>query len=489
MPKAKLDHSRLVAQVAYETRRHPWVERGLSVRGAVAMFQLARSLAELRGVEVDTRDLWTAGKISIPHRIKLSASCTKKPEEVVEEILSKVLSSEQSERKVAPRSEKYGTGRSGRSPPERLSRREMREMREMLQWLLDFRHKNPAGPYLTLYPQILRREVIRYSPQLARYLERRIEARTGERFQENNVCLIEFSREMEEILALLEAKGVLERSDELQLAFSDEAYAILIEDLQTKIGEVSRGIGQHSALVKSEDGDEHAGVKDFDVNVGYRDVSVSGTIRNLIQSGREPRELTRRDLSVYEKRGLASMDLVVALDASYSMVDGSKLTNAKRATVAVATALQGFRRDRLGVVVFRDWARGLAPLGSNPGSVFRSVINLGPDGYTNIGDAVRLSTEMLLREGRPGARKHLILISDGSPTFPPGKAFESAIDQVKRTRANNVTVSFFAILGGRESDVDFAGLLARHGLGKVYVVAEKDLPGEVLEDVKLSGVG
>jgi len=484
--KGRIDLSRLVTQVAYETRRHPLVERGLSVRGTTAMFELSKSLAELRGGEVEAEDVWTAGMISIPHRIKLNTMCIKKPEEVAEEILSKVLYSKRRERKPTQKAESYKTERSGRGRPEQLSRR---EVSEILQRLLDFRHKSPAGPYLTLYPQILRREILRYSPQLARYLERRVEARTGERFTESSQCLIEFSHEMEKVLALLEAKGVLERLDELRLAFTDEAYAILIEDLQPKIGEVVKGIGQHSTRMDWEDGVEHAGVKDFETNVGYRDVSVSGTIRNLIKRGKEPVDLTRRDLRVYETRGLTSLDLAVAFDASYSMADGSKLTNAKRAAISVAAALQCFPKDRLGLVVFRDQARRLTPLGASPQEVFRCVINLGPDGYTNIGDAVRLSTEMLLREGQPQARKHIILISDGSPTYPPGAAYENAIDQVKRARANKVTISLFAILGGRESDAEFAGLLARYGLGRVYAVAEKDLPEQVLEDVMLRGGG
>ncbi|CUR53887.1 putative AAA-type ATPase [metagenome] len=81
-----------VVELVRDTREHPDIRMGSSVRGAIDTVGLAAQLARLRGVPLDD---WTVGlhaaTAALTGRIKLQESCPRTPEQVVAELYEKVF--------------------------------------------------------------------------------------------------------------------------------------------------------------------------------------------------------------------------------------------------------------------------------------------------------------------------------------------------------------------------------------------------------------
>jgi magnesium chelatase subunit D len=85
-------HTPLAVAVARATREHPDVRMGSSVRGAIDMVHLAEGLARMRGEAPASRStLLDAALAAFSGRIRLDEGCGRRPEEVVTEILDRLL--------------------------------------------------------------------------------------------------------------------------------------------------------------------------------------------------------------------------------------------------------------------------------------------------------------------------------------------------------------------------------------------------------------
>ncbi len=85
-------HTPLAVAVARATRHHPDVRMGSSVRGAIDMVHLAEGLARMRGEAAASRStLLDAALAAFSGRIRLDEGCGRRPEEVVTEILDRLL--------------------------------------------------------------------------------------------------------------------------------------------------------------------------------------------------------------------------------------------------------------------------------------------------------------------------------------------------------------------------------------------------------------
>ncbi len=86
---------RLAVALGRTTRDHPEVRTGASVRGAIDMVHIARGLCGLRGEERAGRDsLLDAALAAFSGRIRLEEGVDRTPEEVVTEILDRLLAAE-----------------------------------------------------------------------------------------------------------------------------------------------------------------------------------------------------------------------------------------------------------------------------------------------------------------------------------------------------------------------------------------------------------
>jgi uncharacterized protein (DUF58 family) len=227
-------------------------------------------------------------------------------------------------------------------------------------------------------------------------------------------------------------------------------------------------------------GEEILAVRPFRPGDRARDFSARQTVRASLRTGSvAPRALSRQPGAVW--------DVVVALDASASM------GRTERPVVAPATAaltrvlVRG--GHRVGAVAFseeavlaRPLSRGRAPfLGGEYAFAHATNIEAGID-------AARL---LLLREGAPGARRHIVLVTDAECTSHSGSdeawgvlgaprghlgmarllaggmvdaARRAALIAASRCRRQGVTLS--VAYPDPRSEVEFAHRLAEAGGGR-----------------------
>ncbi len=140
-----------------------------------------------------------------------------------------------------------------------------------------------------------------------------------------------------------------------------------------------------------------------------------------------------------KRRGI---DLVVALDASKSMlardVQPSRLD---RARLELTTLLDELKGDRVALVAFAGDAFIQSPLTSDYSAVKLFLRAVEPDqmpqGGSNIGDALRLSKQLLENADRGAKEKVIVLLSDGEDLV--GEVDE-AVAELKRANIQVLTV-------------------------------------------------
>jgi MoxR-like ATPase/Mg-chelatase subunit ChlD len=110
---------RLVATavgVVRHTRAHPDIRVGSSVRGAIDFVQVARGLAQLRRQEPPARaTLLDAALAALSGRIRLEDGCERAPEEIIGELLERVL--KEQEREDGPPQDQEQPPQSSAPPP------------------------------------------------------------------------------------------------------------------------------------------------------------------------------------------------------------------------------------------------------------------------------------------------------------------------------------------------------------------------------------
>lgn len=140
----------------------------------------------------------------------------------------------------------------------------------------------------------------------------------------------------------------------------------------------------------------------------------------------------------------STLDLVFALDSS-----GSAGSSGLQAAVAFAKAVSarldfGERLGMVGAVHFADTATEAQSL-TVDGTALQTQLDSIPwtRGKTNSGEALALAGQILERDGRPGVRSAVVLITDGMPL----SSF-IASTAAKRLRASGVRVLFVLVGSG-----------------------------------------
>lgn len=227
-------------------------------------------------------------------------------------------------------------------------------------------------------------------------------------------------------------------------------------------------------------GDEILAVRPFKPGDRARDFSARQTVRATLRTGSlSPRALSRQPSAVW--------DVVVAFDASASMGRDERPVVAP-ATAAITRVLVRMGH-RVGAVAFSEEAVLVRPL-------WRSRVPLLVEQYrfahaTNIEAGIDAARLMLLREAVPGARRHVIVVTDAECTSHSGTeeawgpagaprgsqlipwlmsggvvetARRAALIAASRCRRQAITVS--VVYPDERAEVDFAHQLAEAGGGR-----------------------
>lgn len=176
------------------------------------------------------------------------------------------------------------------------------------------------------------------------------------------------------------------------------------------------------------------------------------------------------DAKLIKRRGV---DVVVALDASKSMLARDVLPDRlERAKWELGTLLDQLKGDRIALVVFSGSAFIQCPLTSDysAAKLFLKAVDPQqmPPGATNIGEALRLSKQVLDSADRGSKERAIVLLSDG----------EDLAGEVKPAVASlqEAGVKLYAIGIGSESGEPIP-LLGKKGEVTGY---QKDARGEVV---------
>lgn len=123
-------------------------------------------------------------------------------------------------------------------------------------------------------------------------------------------------------------------------------------------------------------------------------------------------------------------DLVMAMDASSSMTaqwnppaPTTRAQAAKQTALAFVDSLQiGALKNHLGVIEFYSAIEQLSPISSNVLNLKGAVNSYHTVSGTLITQALQRADTMFQTQGRPGAPKAVVLISDGRPNTPDSPA-------------------------------------------------------------------
>lgn len=173
------------------------------------------------------------------------------------------------------------------------------------------------------------------------------------------------------------------------------------------------------------------------------------------------------------------LHLCLVIDRSNSM-KGPRLEQAKAAAMELADHLEP--EDRLGVVAFHDRAEVIWPM-SPPAERHRLRACLDAvtaEGGTEIYHGLATGLNELLRAQRPGARAHLILLTDGRTYGDEAQCLALA----DRARAAGIGISAFGI-GEDWNDALLDQLAARGGGISGYIAAPEEIRRRFLEHLAL----
>ncbi len=198
-----------------------------------------------------------------------------------------------------------------------------------------------------------------------------------------------------------------------------------------------------------------------------------------------PRYKELDDSDIYVKREIntSAVHVVIAFDKSGSMDENNRLDAAKRATLALYKAVkQHNRRNIVDLVAFDSKVHNLSLM---------DVWNCQPKGFTNIGDAVKVATDLF---GASKADQRLFyLVTDGMPEAytekgqvyagDTDKAMEYTLKQMERL--NRVgKVRFILIMLEPEDDtyLDSARKISKKVKGKMVTADPNQLASMMLTD-------
>jgi Mg-chelatase subunit ChlD len=167
---------------------------------------------------------------------------------------------------------------------------------------------------------------------------------------------------------------------------------------------------------------------------------------------------------------------------------GDTILAAELAAAQRLTELLDLARTRVGVVTFSGSAELVAPLGSDRSELAAALAELEGtfgSGSTNLGDALRLATDLLrdspANAGAPRVRS-LLVLSDGYPTEPPPEsaAAEAALAAARAATTVGVRIHSFALGMSEIREGDVFERIASVSGGRLARVAQ---PAEIVHEL------
>jgi len=225
-------------------------------------------------------------------------------------------------------------------------------------------------------------------------------------------------------------------------------------------------------------GERRHEIRPYYVGDVFRQISIRQSLKALAKQKKHLSKLSRSDLRVLtkQKHGVKK-DIVVCIDTSSSMGHQQKFVYARLVAAAIAkSALDN--GDRIGVVAFDNLGQIIQSFTREKREFLNHILEVTPRGNTNIGDGVKQSRQLLLRESRAN-EKFIILITDGEATAVSEKGFddlalvegknlteEYALLEAKKAAVRGIRISAIRVGGDSKQYDDFARKLARIGQGK-----------------------
>ena len=180
----------------------------------------------------------------------------------------------------------------------------------------------------------------------------------------------------------------------------------------------------------------------------------------------------------------AQSDVLLLVDTSGSM-SGTKMGAARSAALEFVGQLD-YGLSQVGLISFSTEVELVQPLTANPRELIRAIPDLGDDAGTNMLAAFGLAAEEFASpRARPGARKVIVLLTDGRPNSGAGALLQMA----QEYRDNNNEI--YAIGLGLDVDRAFLRGMATqpsyyfeapsgHDLSKIYATIARRVAASVL---------
>ncbi|MFH0846440.1 MAG: VWA domain-containing protein [Chloroflexota bacterium] len=533
---------RLISEIGRATRAHPEIQRGVSVRGTIATREVFLGLAQLHGLKRGT--LEKAVLITMPYRIQLKPGLRKSKVAVIGDIVKETLYDIHFYRRIVqlvPSAK--GEWLSAEEINQALERLKQEKLEnEKLLKLLEAKglikkkeqdlyvltQKSVARLMANLERMFLEGSITREKYEMEK---RRLEAMLP-RDKESTLKLsskdiadlitdfmgaidsgwekewgrdINFLRMHTYYEMLGDGKSLGEwKKDYYQLkaaiddlekrgmlkvppgggdrSLSGEALRFLLEYQELRDRRLA-GLEATIATSRGKIRERSQLIRRYTQGDVFRDISPRHTMKEVARQGKSLTRVNQNDLRVHLKsQRKPQSDIVFCIDTSGSMAEKQKLIFARVATALLArTAVDN--GDRVGVVAFQDLGQTTLPLTDESMALVNDyIVALHALGATNIGDGIKVATDLLIREANHN-RKHIVLITDGEPNAVSEKAFsqlkektkgdvsqESALVETRRAAAKGIRLSVIYLTEEKKTFDEFVKGIARSGKGKLMMV-------------------
>ncbi len=214
------------------------------------------------------------------------------------------------------------------------------------------------------------------------------------------------------------------------------------------------------------------------VNVAVNVVDAKGT--PVAGLGRDDFEILEdgkpQKIAIFEKESLAPLSIVLAIDASESVLRNERLER-DAAKHFVRALLRD--QDELDLMDFSDTVREIVPFTNEKKKIEAGLSELKHGQETALYDAIYLGSQRLAgTKGDEGRRRVLVLITDGGDTAH-GSRYTQALEQAQRAGAmvySLIIVPVYADAGRNTGGEHALIQMADDTGGKYYYVVEpKDL--------------
>lgn len=153
-----------------------------------------------------------------------------------------------------------------------------------------------------------------------------------------------------------------------------------------------------------------------------------------------PLTIEPRHLRFIERRGRDRQLIVLLVDASGSMAAAARMRAAKGAVGAMLERAY-YQRDAVALVAFRgEDAEVIVPPTRSAVLAYRRLAHLPTGGRTPLAAGLRRAGEVIAAHARrdPGARAHLVVVSDARANLPEHDAFAHAMREAADLRTRGV---------------------------------------------------